>query len=113
MKLRIEVGKLTPETRWRLMRFAEMFERHPGLAKPDRADDKAFSEFLDMKKSLDGCTEPEIRAVVDRMNLDNVLEGVDNEGPEEREAAAIKMHQDELEVVELGKRCRDFIENLK
>ena len=113
MGISIDPTKLTPETRWRLMRFAEVLERHPGLAKLDRADEKGFSELLDVKKTLDNCSEPEIRAVVDRINLDKVLQSVDNESPEKRTAAAEEMRRVELEVVELGKRCRDFIKNLK
>jgi len=111
--MEIDVEKLSPETRWRLMRFADVFERYPGLLSFDRADEKGFDEFLDVKKTLDNCPESEVAALVDRINLDKALQSVENEGPEERDTAALKMRNAEFEAVELGKRCHNFIKNLK
>jgi hypothetical protein len=109
----IDVEKLSAETRWRLMRFAEMYSKHPGLMKPDRTNENTFPEFLDVKRTLDSCPESEVHTLVDLMSLDKALQSCDNDGPDERDLAAAKMMEAELEAVKLGKRCAAYIENLK
>jgi hypothetical protein len=131
MKLKIEVGKLTPETRWRLMRFAETFDKRqntlhvsaesvglPGSQAENDAMEREESPFdnelLECREALAQCPEPDLRDLLDQMDSGKILDRLQNKATrDEYDAAYHEMKRVEVLVVELGKRCDEYIKNLK
>ncbi len=135
----IDITKISAETRWRLMRFAEAFDKRQNtlrvIAEPDGVPGSAAgnesmehvespfdNEFLERRDALKNCPELEVRAVLEQMDSGKLLEQLDKKyGPlphteavkEEYTAAYYEMKAVEQSVVELGKQCAEYIKNLK
>src|SRR6266567_3463294 len=126
----MDITKLSAETRWRLMRFAESYEKHEAKRRtvheqvyPDSLEtgvveipnDQAFGEFLACRAALKNSTEPEVLDLVDRMDPNSVLDRNDihTTTVEQRDQAYVEMKRVEAEVVALSKQCAEYIKNLK
>jgi hypothetical protein len=126
----IDVAKLSAESRWRLMRFSEAFEKHDAKRRivhqqisPDSLevgvtevpDDQAFGEYLGCRMTLKNCDEAEILDLVDRSDPASVLDRNDifTTTVEQREQAHAEMKRVEATLVALGKQCAQYIKNLK
>ncbi len=127
----IDVGKLTPETRWRLMRFAEIFDKRQKtlrvIAEPggvpgspagneitEREESPFDHEFLECREDLKKCSKLEVHDILDQADSGKILDRLQNKAtPEEYTAAYREMQHVEASIVELGRKCGRYIENLK
>jgi len=136
---KIDIDKLSAETRWRLMRFAETFDKRAktvrSITEPSgppgslaghelvEHEESPFDEdLLDCRKDLKNCSEPEVRVILDQMDVGKILVELDKKhGPlphtkavrEEYTAAYLEKKRMEQIVVELGRKCGEFIKHLK
>jgi hypothetical protein len=138
-KYMIDITKISAETRWRMMRFAETFDKRQNtlrvIAEPaglpgspagseiaEREESPFDHEFLECQQALKQCSEPEVRDLLDQMDPGKILEQLGQEhGPlphteavkEKYTAAYHEMKRAEQSVVALSKRCAEYIKHLK
>ena len=129
--MKIKVANLSPETRWRLMRFAETFDKRQNtlrvIAEPaglpgspageemmEHEESQFDNELLECRQALNQCPEPEVRGLLDQIDSGKILDRLQNKATrDEYDAAYHEMKMVEQSVVELGNQCGGYIKYLK